>query len=100
MYNVVTNELSFIWDARKSKSNSKKHGVSFEEAKTAFFDDNAILIRDEKHTEEERFVLIGISDFLRLLVVVHCFRNGNSIRIISARKATKKESESYATRKN
>ena len=89
--------LSFEWDERKAKSNLAKHGVSFEEAKTVFFDERAKLIDDPDHSEdEERFVLLGMSSALRILLVCHCYRSkGNVIRIISARKAVFKESKTY-----
>ena len=89
--------LRFEWDDRKSALNLNKHGVSFEEAKTVFFDERAKLIDDPDHSEnEERFVLLGISSALRLLLVCHCYRSkGNVIRIISARKANSKDSKSY-----
>lgn len=89
--------LRFEWDDRKALINLKKHGVSFEEARTVFFDERARLIDDPDHSEdEERFVLLGLSSSLRLLLVCHCYRSeGNVIRIISARKAVPKESKSY-----
>jgi uncharacterized DUF497 family protein len=89
--------LRFEWDDRKAAANDKKHGVSFEEARTVFFDERARLIDDPDHSEdEERFILLGLSSTLRLLVVCHCYRSaGNVIRIISARKATARESKSY-----
>lgn len=89
--------ITFDWDASKASSNKKKHGVSFEEAKTAFFDENALVIHDPEHSDdEERFVLLGVSTMTRVLVVCHCYRKQDSvIRIISARKATKKESSQY-----
>jgi uncharacterized DUF497 family protein len=89
--------LLFEWDDRKAAANLKKHGVSFEEAKTVFFDERAKLIDDPDHSEdEERFVLLGMSSALRVLLVCHCYRGkGNVIRIISARKAIAKESKSY-----
>jgi uncharacterized protein len=89
--------LRFEWDERKAAANAKKHGVSFEEAKSVFVDERAKLIDDPDHSEdEERFVLLGLSSALRLLLVCHCYRGeGNVIRIISARKATTKESRSY-----
>jgi uncharacterized DUF497 family protein len=89
--------LRFEWDPRKAGENEKKHGVSFEEAKTVFFDERARLIDDPDHSEDEdRFILLGLSSTLRLLVVCHCYRSeGNIIRIISARKATARESKSY-----
>jgi uncharacterized DUF497 family protein len=92
------NELSFDWDSNKAKSNEAKHGVSFDEAKTVFYDEAALIIPDPDHSEiEERFVIMGMSALRRVLVVVHCFRTNNSvIRIISARKAGTKEKQPYA----
>ena len=89
--------LRFEWDEIKSAANTKKHGVSFEEAKSVFVDEQAKLIGDPDHSDDEdRFVLLGLSGALRLLVVFHCYRSGgNVIRIISARKASAKESKSY-----
>jgi uncharacterized protein len=89
--------LSFEWDERKSAANAKKHGVSFEEAKSVFVDERAKLIDDPDHSDDEdRFVLLGLSAALRLLLVCHCYRgDGNVIRIISARKASPQESKSY-----
>ena len=89
--------LRFDWDDRKAATNLKKHGVSFEEAKTVFFDERAKLIDDPDHSEdEERFVLLGMSSALRVLLVCHCYQSkGKVIRIISARKAIAKESKSY-----
>ncbi len=90
-------EIRFEWDSRKASSNQKKHGVSFDEASSAFFDENALVIPDPDHSkEEDRFVLLGLSSAVRLLVVVHCYRESDEvIRIISARKATKTESGHY-----
>ena len=95
-YNVVMT-LQFEWDPKKAASNEKKHGVSFEEARTVFFDENAKLIDDPDHSEdEERFVLLGLSNTLRVVLVCHCYRaDGGVIRIISARKATSHESKQY-----
>ena len=89
--------LHFEWDARKAAANAKKHGVSFEEAKSVFVDERAKLIDDPDHSEDEdRFVLLGLSSALRLLLVCHCYRHeGNVIRIISVRRASAKESNSY-----
>jgi uncharacterized protein len=89
--------LSFEWDEHKSVANAKKHGVSFEEAKSVFVDERAKLIDDPDHSDDEdRFVLLGLSGALRLLLVCHCYRgDGNVIRIISARKASAQESKSY-----
>ncbi|NEP82182.1 MAG: BrnT family toxin [Okeania sp. SIO3C4] len=90
-------QLLFEWDWEKNLINQKKHGVSFEEAKSVFYDDNAIQFWDEQHSElEDRFLLLGISSKMRILLIVHCYREEESvIRIISARKATKKESQLY-----
>ncbi len=99
MYNINTSYISFEWDEQKNRSNRLKHNVSFEETVYAFLDDNGIVIADPDHSaEEERFVLLGMSNRNRLLVVVHCLRNGDTIRIISARKATVKEEKQYANK--
>jgi uncharacterized DUF497 family protein len=89
--------LKFQWDSNKSVTNKKKHGISFEEAQTVFFDPNARVIEDPEHSEhEERFVILGVSQRLRILTVCYCYRRGNKvIRIISARRADKKEKEIY-----
>jgi len=91
-------DLRFTWDSRKAKSNVQKHGVSFDEAQTVFLDDSALLIADPDHSDDEdRFVLLGLSFALRLLVVVHCFREDDDvIRIISARKASRSERGDYS----
>ena len=93
-------ELRFEWDQRKSAANKKKHGLSFEEAATVFSDENALLIADHVHSDEEdRFVLLGLSASLRTLVVCHCYRKRDDvIRIISARKATQNERGHYEQR--
>jgi len=89
--------MRFVWDQKKNIANIKKHKISFEEARTVFFDDNARLIPDPEHSiGEERFVILGITNKLRLLVVVHTYKeNDDVIRIISARKATKTETKYY-----
>ncbi len=89
--------LSFEWDENKSLANQKKHRVSFDEAQTVFVDENALLINDPDHSDEEaRFILLGLSAKLRALVVCHCYRSDNEvIRIISARKATRHEQKIY-----
>jgi len=91
------NHIEFEWDEKKDKSNSKKHGVSFEEAQTVFCDEYAIQFYDPEHSEsEERFLLLGASFKSNALVVCHCFRRKETIvRIISARKADKDEEEVY-----
>ncbi len=89
--------INFSWDEVKAKSNLLKHKVSFEEAKTVFDDDNARLIYDPDHSEnEDRFILLGLSCKLKILTIVHCYRDDeNSIIIISARKSTKQETNQY-----
>ena len=93
--------LSFSWDNRKNRANQKKHGVSFEEAQTVFFDENAIEFFDPDHSEDEdRFLMLGLSYRVRILVVSYCLlKDYSEIRIISARKATKKEQNLYTGRK-
>lgn len=90
-------ELQFEWDENKNAINRRKHSVSFEEAQTVFYDENALIIDDPEHSQnEERFVILGMSRQARLLIVCHCYREAESvIRIISARKATKNESKHY-----
>ena len=89
--------LRIEWDPRKAAANHRKHGVSFEDAASVFSDERARLIDDPDHSVgEERFLLLGLSSSLRLLVVAHCYRaQGNVIRIISARKATREERGYY-----
>jgi uncharacterized protein len=89
--------LRFEWDEKKNAANRRKHGVSFEEARTAFLDDNARVIPDPDHSEDEdRFILIGLSISLRVLVVCHCYRQTEEIvRVISARRADQYETRQY-----
>jgi uncharacterized DUF497 family protein len=89
--------IQFEWDQPKATANLRKHGVTFEEAQSVFYDEFAIQFYDDEHSkEEERFLLLGMSDTARLLLVCHCERErGDLIRIISARKATKRESAFY-----
>ena len=91
----------FQWDAAKATANFKKHGVSFDEARSAFYDDLAIQFFDSEHSDEEdRFILLGLSSIANLLIVCHCERDdGEFVRIISARKATKSESKFYSSKK-
>jgi uncharacterized DUF497 family protein len=91
-------DITFAWNDRKAADNLRKHGVSFEEAKSAFLDENARLIADPEHSDDEdRFVLLWLSIQVRLLIVVHCYREQDSlIRLISARKADKSESRLYS----
>ena len=89
--------MKFEWDHAKAESNLKKHGVSFEVARSVFYDDLAVQFFDESLGEETRFILLGRSNLSRVLVVVHCERGENDeiLRIISARKATKTERNFY-----
>ena len=89
--------IQFEWDEEKNESNKKKHKVSFQEAKTVFYDSQALLIHDPDHSdEEERFIIMGISQSLKILVVCHCYRiDDEVIRIISARKAKRDEIVQY-----
>jgi uncharacterized protein len=87
----------FEWDERKNRANRNKHGVSFDEARSAFLDENARVLADPDHSDhEERFVLLGLSAALRILVVCHCYRRDEGIiRIISARRADRDEQRQY-----
>lgn len=89
--------ITFEWDDNKATSNLKKHKVSFDEAKTVFYDENGLFIHDPDHSEDEdRFVLLGLSSNTNLLIVCHCYRNNDdTIRIISAREANKHEEIQY-----
>lgn len=89
--------IEFTWDPVKNLLNQRKHGVSFEEAQTVFLDESAILYKDIEHSDdEERFILLGLSRGAKILVVVHCYRQDDTvIRIISARKATLSETDVY-----
>lgn len=93
----MSDVVGFEWDDEKNNSNLAKHKISFDEAKTVFFDPNALVIDDPEHSDhEERFIILGFSKKPRLLVVCHCYRaNEEIIRIISARKATPKEAKQY-----
>jgi uncharacterized DUF497 family protein len=93
--------IRFDWDENKNVANKRKHKVSFEEAKSVFYDEHARLIADPDHSQaEDRFILLGLSYKLRVLVIVHTYRESDeTIRIISARKATKKETKLYERRK-
>jgi uncharacterized protein len=97
VYNVNMNALHFEWDDRKNRDNKRKHGVSFEEAQMVFLDENAVRYYDPDHSrDEDRFLLLGLGFRLRVLVVCHCYRADDKvIRIISARKANKKEAAAY-----
>ncbi|MFA6411272.1 MAG: BrnT family toxin [Syntrophales bacterium] len=89
--------IIFSWDNRKNDANKKRHGVSFDEAKTVFYDENAIRYFDPDHSDDDdRFLMVGLSNKLRILIVCHCFGEEDSvIRIITARKATKSEEDNY-----
>ncbi len=91
------NHLRFEWDKRKEKANIKKHGVSFDEARTVFYDESAIQFFDPDHSEiEDRFILVGIGHKLRVLVVCHCFRESEAVvRIIPGRQADEEEEKQY-----
>jgi len=90
-------DLRFEWDTKKASSNERKHGVTFDEARSVFSDENALVIPDPDHSQaEDRFIILGMSSHDRALVVVHCFREeGAVIRIISARRAGTKEQKPY-----
>ncbi|HWG35936.1 MAG TPA: BrnT family toxin [Gemmatimonadaceae bacterium] len=94
-------DLRFEWDAAKARANVHKHGISFDEAETAFSDEHALVMPDPEHSSvyEERLVLIGLSAALRVLVVIHCeLEDGDLIRLISARRATRSERAQYDAR--
>ena len=93
-------ELRFEWDEAKNAENLRKHGLSFQEGMTVFYDENALLIGDPDHSQDEdRFLLLGLSIRLRTLVVCHCYRESQgAIRIISARRADRSEREHYNLR--
>ncbi len=90
--------LHFEWDKRKNATNVIKHGISFDEASTVFYDERAIMFDDPEHSfDEERFLLLGMSSLANICIVCHCYRQSDMvIRIISARKATKVEVQRYA----
>jgi uncharacterized DUF497 family protein len=95
-------ELRFEWDERKNRENSQKRGVDFEEARTAFYDENAVQFFDPDHSEnEDRFILLGMSFKLGVLVVCHYFQESETVvRLISARKANKTEKRDYWRRRS
>lgn len=97
IYTIIMSEMRFEWDESKDSLNKRKHGLSFTEAQTAFADEKGLLLDDPDHSRDEaRFILLGLSANLRLLVVSHTYRKGDeTIRIISARKATRSEQEQY-----
>ena len=90
-------EIIFEWDSVKADLNYAKHKVTFEEAKTVFYDENAVLIADPDHShiDEDRFIMLGLSSELHMLLVCHCYKENDRIRIISARKANLQEAKQY-----
>lgn len=92
--------LRFDWDPAKAAANLRKHGISFDEAQTVFLDEHALILVDPDHSgQEERFVLLGLSSVLRVLVVVHCYRDDEAVlRLVSARRATRSERAQYGAR--
>ena len=93
-------DIEFAWSTRKAAANKRKHRVSFEEAQTVFYDEEALLLDDPDHWEDEdRFLLLGLSSNLRVLVVVHSYTDDETIRIISARKANARERLMYEKRR-
>jgi uncharacterized DUF497 family protein len=99
-YTSTVDQIQFVWDPRKAAANQRRHRVPFAEAETVFSDDNAILLDDAAHSDDEpRYVLLGLSERFRILVVSHTVRDrGRTIRLISARKATQREREQYLER--
>ena len=96
---LLVGELQFTWDEKKAHANEQAHGVSFEEGTSVFLDEEALLIGDPDHSiDEDRFLMLGLSSRFRLLAVCHCIQEADVIRLISARKATKKEREQYISR--
>jgi uncharacterized protein len=95
-------DIEFAWSATKAAANKRKHRVSFSEAQTVFYDEEALLLTDPDHSDDEdRFILLGLSANLRVLLVVHSYRDQDAtIRIISARKANARERSMYEKRRN
>ena len=92
--------MNYEWNLIKERFNIAQHGVDFEEAKSVFADEFALVLFDEDHSnDEERFLILGMSQKERILLVVHCYRENDTIRIISSRKATKNEIKQYKERK-
>ena len=96
-YNIIMDTIIFEWDPVKADLNYAKHKVTFEEAKTVFYDENAVLIADPDHSniDEDRFIMLGLSSEMHMLLVCHCYRENDRIRIISARKANLHEAQQY-----
>lgn len=101
-YIIIIGNLRFAWDEKKAFANLRKHNVSFEEAISVFFDEYAMEYHDPDHSEDEdRFIMLGLSRKLHVLLVCHCYREGESVlRIISARKGDESESMSYFRRRS
>ena len=101
-YTIIMREIVFEWDENKNSINKQKHEVAFEEARTVFFDPDALVIFNPDHSDyEERFLIMGYSHRLRLLVVCHCYRGADeTIRLISARKANRNEAAQYTSHLN
>ena len=99
---IIYGFITFEWDDAKAEANVKKHGVSFEEASTVFYDPHALVIDDPDHSHDENgYVIVGLSEVARVLTVCHCYRETNEIiRIISARRATKSEEDVYWRRRH
>ena len=94
MYEI--NGKRFDWDIQKNLMNIEKHGVSFKMAASSFFDPKAVMVDDDVHSQEDRFILIGVNKYDKLLTVCHCYKDdGNVVRIISARKPNQYESDVY-----
>ena len=96
-YIIIMDKIEFVWNEAKNKTNERKHEISFEEAQSVFLDEHARLIHDWEHSDEEdRFILLGMSKKFRILIVCHCYREQDKlIRLISARKASRKEQKQY-----
>ena len=96
----MVSSLRFEWDPRKAQQNARKHGVTFEDAQSAFFDEDGLVMADPDHSQaEERFVLLGATARAKLVVVCHCHRGPDDvIRLISARRANRREHATYRTR--
>ena len=96
-YNIIMDTIIFEWDPVKADLNYAKHKVTFEEAKTVFYDENAVLIADPDHSniDEDRFIMLGLSSEMHMLLVCHYYRENDRIRIISARKENLHEAQQY-----
>jgi len=91
----IMNELSFYWDEKKRQSNLKKHQIDFADVTTVFYDEQTLIIKDPNHYDENRFIALGLDGKYRVVVVVHAYLEQDAIRIISARKADKKEQRQF-----